>query len=428
MATTRFSKAAKDYHERMLRQGRRKRAEGRRRALERQLTFDCIHGRRMYAIDAEGRRVDLKAEFSDWKVVLTFTKEDAGRMQRDFRKGDRIPKKTVVVRTDIYHAVRLLKHIQGRHKAEIKMAEELFEKINPAHWDLYKERSTISQQKLEAVQKRILGCIEEASKKTGGYKTLAGIRLAEVPKALEEMVAENGASTKEERVRRACNELAAFKLRYGEWRDDQIADIDMYEKVRNDGLRPERDRRLQDLLLELAGKLEGRNSIGVAFTLAVDWEVIKKLRKAKKSITRNKPDEALEAIADCGRVLKAEWLKEDLRKVYKFISGSAKSRPLGWRNEARRMLEEFARYLGQRNTRYIITELNKTKDSGMEEVTAGMETGNARIRQALKDGRFWLKKKLLKEAGMAYRKAAVALAINHAWAGPAGQKGPEKGI
>jgi hypothetical protein len=74
------------------------------------------------------------------------------------------------------------------------------------------------------------------------------------------------------------------------------------------------------------------------------------------------------------------------------------------------MLEKIARKFGQKNPRYIIIELKKTKDSYMDPIISHMEQGNAFVRESVSEKRDWMKKKLLKRAASEYRQAAIKLA------------------
>ena len=193
-----------------------------------------------------------------------------------------------------------------------------------------------------------------------------------------------------------------------------MLDIDQYNQLREDGLRYIRDKRLGEMLTGLSDKLKKDEvMIGVARNLVSDWGIVQKLRIAQRRITERKPEETLAIIAECGKALNAEWLKPDLREAYAFISSSMKTKQNGWRNKARRMLENFARFLGQRNPRYAIVELRKTRDDYMDDAIKQMEHGNRAIRKAITGNvNLWLEKKLLRYAADKYREAARALETN----------------
>jgi len=231
---------------------------------------------------------------------------------------------------------------------------------------------------------------------------------------LEEAASEKELFKKRNLVSRACALLVAFKERYGRWRERQIFRMDQYELVRESALRRIRDERLRKLLLGLAGKLDSKESVGVANTLAADWEIIKDLRKAQKCISKGRFEDALAIVEESGKRIKSEGLRHSLGKPYLFIKRSMKGGKNGWRADARAMLEHFCRYLGQRNTRYIIQEMKKTGDCYIEGAVTAMENGNSWIRKSLTEQREWMKRKMLRYAASAYRSAAVHIAI---WSG-----------
>jgi hypothetical protein len=286
----------------------------------------------------------------------------------------------------------------------------------------------------------------EVAKSESGCKLLADMKMDKALEMMNTAIWNRTTFKRRNSVAQACTLLTAFKNRYL-WRDGQVVGIDAYEQVREDGLRAFRDMRLKGVLLDLAGKLEGEEGLGVACTLVSDRVMISAMTVAQEKIKLGKHDEALAIIGACGKALKVDWLRGKLRTAYLYAKDSRAMGRRGWREEARTMLEGFARLLGQRNTRYILDELKKTDDSYMRgdgKTIAFMEAGNAKIREALSGDPLrralaWVKeaefagthvealhkeltlekgdpkepparKKLLEEAGHDFEQAAMALA------------------
>jgi len=381
----------------------------RKRILEHPLKFDCIQGGKLFARDDSGRRVDLKVEIRDWKVTIGLRREDIEKMGPDFVEGERVPRETVYVTTDIYHAVRLVRHIQERHDAEMKGIVGLLCGVDLTHAHTIVEGREMDARQLEEVRLALIPPLEEVSEKKAVYKYLSSFKFDNALELLKKAEGESDQPVKRNLIYPACSTLVAFKNRYGRWRGRQVAKIDVYEQAREDGLRRVRNSRMRGLLIELADKFDKRDAIGVACTMAADYEMIERLGTAQEKIKKGKFEEALEIIKDCGTSVKAEWLKEKLRGIYRFVKRSMKAGQNGWRAEARGMLEDFSRYLGQRNTKYVAAELNETGDAGLEGFMGNLEAGNAKIDKSLEETAFWNKRKRLKEAAALFRKAVAAL-------------------
>ena len=381
-----------------------------KRILEHPLKFDCIRGGKLYARDDSGRRVDLKVELKDWKVIIGLRREDVGKMGPDFVEGAPIPRETVYTITDVYHGVRLLKHIPEEHDAEIAGMLEMLGRVDLPHAESYLEGSRLGASELEDIRRELAAPLEEVAKKNGGYKKLSEFKLDKALELLDKAGNESDLFKKRGLITPACASLVAFKNRYGGWRHRQIGRIDRYEAAREDGLRRVRNSRMRGLLIELADRLERRDALGIACTMARDWEMIRRMGEAQEKITRAGFEEALVIIKDCGTSVKAEWVKEKLRAIYDFVRRSMKTKPNGWRTEARGMLEDFARFMGQRNTKYIAAELNETGDVELADFVKSLEAGNAKMDRSLEESAFWNKKKRLGEAARLYGKAVAALA------------------
>jgi hypothetical protein len=446
----RTTTAARELAARMEGQRHKDRAKARKEARGRQLMLDGVHADRMYGLDEQGRRVDLKVTIDGWKAVVGFRRELIAAMDDEFKEGDPIPRATRLATTDVYHAVRAMKHIRHSHSKEIRRNETLCINIDELHALLYTQ-GLLDESRLREIQAILQAYDAEQAGIDSGYKLLAGRKMTEALEALEQAIWERTSYKRRRCTAQACALLTAYKNRYL-WRDRQVMRIDGYERVREDGFRAIRDRRLKSALSHLATKLEGAEALGVACTLVSDRVMISAMRVAKAKIATGKHDDALAIMGACGRALGGEWFKKQLRLVYGFVARSMEDAPIGWREEARAMLEGFARLLGQRNPRYILTELKKTRDAylgGSNGTLAWMESGNAAVRNAVagepvRRALAWVeqvrgeaagtqleglyqelvhksgngpkdmaaRKELLVEAGRSYEKAAMAL-VSH---------------
>ncbi len=433
----------------MERQRRKDRIRQRNLAKGKQLMLGGVNADHIYGVDDQGRHVDLKVTMEDWKVVLGFRRELVSGVDDTFVEGDPVPRTTVLSTTDIYHAVRAMKHIRQRHAKERRRNEELCRNIDELHGMLYASGNLFNDNRLGEIYDMLKAYDAEMSESTSAYKLLASRKMGIALEKLKQAMWERTAFRRRSSITQACALLTAFKSRYL-WRERQTTRIDDYDRVREDGLRATRDKRLKSVLSHLAAKLEGHEGLGVACTLVSDRVMISAMRVAKAKIATGKHEDALAIIIACGKALKGEWFRGQLRGAYKFVAESRISGPIGWREEARDMLEGFARLLGQRNTRYMLTELRKTKDAYLEGdggTLAWMEHGNAKIRQALagdplRRALAWVEEvkkeaagtqleslyreltmqnkdvpgdtparnELLREAGLAYEKAVIALA------------------
>jgi len=307
-------------------------------------------------------------------------------MGDDFVEGDAIPRGTVISTTDIYHAVRLEKYVPRSHSAERRRDDALCQELDKYHAMLSVEGVHLDSKQLSGIYDKLEAFNADVARSDSGYKLLANRKLGGVLKKLDNAMKEADPFTKAGMISRACALLVAFKNRFSIWRDGQVQGINDYNKVREDGFRAMRDLRLKGVLLDLAKKLESEEGLGVACTLVSDRVMISALRVAKAKIAMGKHSEALNIIRACGESLKSEWLKRPLRDAYLFITHSMADRRIGWRKEARIIIEGSARLLGQRNPRYILDELKKTRDAYLEgegNAIALMEAGNRKIREAL---------------------------------------------
>ncbi len=395
-----------------MQQQRQEKSRSQQRFIEkRPILVEGIEDERIYGRDERGRKVDLKTKKNGSMVQLGFNREIIEQMGADFKEGDPIPRKIFYCETDIYNAVRSLKHMRKSHDLERERNERLANAIDQIHAILYTKNAGLKSEEILHLSSQLDSIAKAALKKTSGYKLLAKWKLDAVPDLLRNAAKEENAFKRTNLISSACAKLVAFKERHNRWRERQILRIDRYNAPREEGLRLVRDKRLSNLLIELSGTLVSNEAIKVGLNLAMDWEVIKKLRKAGEKITQGKHHESLLLIEESSKHIKSEYERSELGVAYSLIESSISDGKNGWRKDARSLIENFARKIGQRNPRYIIIELKKTNDKYLESAIGQMEQGNALIRESLTESRFWMKKKLLKQAALAYRQAAIGLAI-----------------
>lgn len=411
----RQTKAAKNVQARMAKQRKDTRAKQRREARAKPVEVEGAEQEKVIGRDADGKKINMKVTLMGWKAILGHRVDLIEEIDPDSKRGDPIPTRVIYRDTDIYHAVRSLKHVRGSHRTELQRTERLFEAIDKLQSILNTEGHRLKKSELVWIRQRICTFIDDTSKTRSGRKLVAKFELEKVPGLLDQAMEETNAFRNRNRISVACTMLVVFKDEYGTKREKEILEEDRYNKAREIGLRQIRDIRLWKLLEELSGKLDDpKQAIGVIHTLYSDHEVvIKGMRKAKQHISKGNFDEALSIVENCGKSLKVEWLKRELRDVYEYISSSMKTSPKGWRAKARKMLENFARFIGQRNTGYIQIQLGKTRDSYMKPVVEEIKAGNQKISQAVKtkDIPYWRQKKLAKEAASCFRRATIGLVI-----------------
>ncbi len=436
---------SRDLADRMEKQRAADRSAQRRLMRGRQFMLAGVNADHIYGVDEGGRRVDLKVNTYGWNVLLEFRRERAS-IDEGFMEGSHIPSATVASTTDIYHAVRAMKHIREEYPRELERNEALCKNIDELHAMLYIKGDKFDDKRLGEIRGMLAAYDAEAAGSGSVQKQLASRKMDDVLARIDEAMGRTGFK-KRTNITAACALLTSFKTRYLR-REGQVAGINLYDQVREDGLRAIRDRRLKGVLSNLARKLEGEEGLGVACTLISDRVMISAMRVAKEKVSRGKHDEALRIIRVCIDALKGDWFKRQLQPAHDFVRSRKDAGGSGWREEARGMLESFARLLGQRNTRYILDELKKTNDAylqGEGKTIAWMEYGNAKIREALvgeplRNALAWVDelkseaagteleslhrklilrngqpkdmatiRELLKEAGRAYEHAAIAL-------------------
>ncbi len=178
-------------------------------------------------------------------------------------------KRKVNISTDIYHAVRLFKHIKEGYRNELKGARtvQMVEGVNAM-------LATLSSGALREEVEKIIGKLIQLEKRLGKKKSapklLALDKLERARKALEEFLREEGVFKKMNRVGVACALLVAFRNRYEEWRLREILRRGSMAKLKECALRIERDEYIKKVLKELISTIE--KGADIAFARRKLWE------------------------------------------------------------------------------------------------------------------------------------------------------------
>ena len=208
----------------------RNRDRARRRSMSGKQLMLGIGADQFYGVDESGRRVDLKVNIESWRVLVGFRRERASRIGEGFVEGDPIPSTTVMVFTDIYHAVRAMKHIRQNHVGELKDNEILCQNIDELHAMLYTQGARLDERRLEEIRDVLAAYNAEVGKTESGCKLLADMKMDKALEAMKEGIWYRTRFRRRRSISEACTLLTAFKNRYL-WRDGEVVGIDAYEEV-----------------------------------------------------------------------------------------------------------------------------------------------------------------------------------------------------
>lgn len=352
-------------------------------------------GRRLKGQDGNGRRIDLKIESLGWKWEIGFQR---GARSRNEDGNDWVD-------TDSYHAVRMFGHIGQTHTSELFDNDQLLAQIDPMHAVLAsrgQKTDALLQDYIDAINSI---CIE-LDRKENEHKQEGKGKLEEVPPLLEQAIEQQ--SNKPIRVGAASSKIPAFKSRYVEDREEEIFGIDGYEQPREGFFRTIRDNGLHELFNELAGLLRD-NPIGMVKSLKSDRDIIFALRDAQDFLRAGNMDEVLNQLVLCQRLAKVDWICRGVDRVKDTFEAMRKAGFNGWRAQARGMMEDYARFLGQGNPRYVYDELAATGDPYLKACLAHLKAANRWIQSSLNQKHYGYKKRDARRAESEFRQAVVAL-------------------
>jgi len=352
-------------------------------------------GRRLKGQDQDGKHIDLKIESLGWKWRVGFKRKN----------GDGW------VDTDSYHAVRMFGHIKQTHQGELFDNDLLLAQIDPMHAALAsggRKTGSLLQEYIDAINSI---CIELA-RKENEHKQEGREKLSEATPLLEDAVV--NPSKRPIRVGAASSKMPAFKTRYVEGREEEIFGIDGYEKPRGEFFRSVRHQSLLEMFYELAAKLQD-NPIGMVNSMKSDRDIIFAMREGQNLLRAGNIDGALDQIVLCQDLAKVDWICKGVDRVRSTFEAMRKAGFNGWRAEARGMMEDYARFIGQGSPRYVYDELAETNDAYLKACLIHLQSANLWIQSALnqkspsKYQKIRLQKKDARRAASEFRLAIVAL-------------------
>ncbi len=167
--------------------------------------------------------------------IYELTGKGTGLLRIHFRIEGHGPKRLNTM--DVYRAVRQSRHIQEGYVQELKKNDALL-------WKVGKENLIIAAESMnEKAVETAIGNLQEV------YDSLKGLRvpkkkfsrkqLADAIKLLREALEDKRINM--QKVNWACTKLVSFRVRYGNWRDEEIRKTSEYSKLREYALRKLRD-------------------------------------------------------------------------------------------------------------------------------------------------------------------------------------------
>ncbi len=306
-------------------------------------------------------------------------KKYSGVVSIHFRRKEKGPK-TVVV-TDIYHAVRMSKHIEKGYIGELDKNDKILKSI------------AVENLKL-AYGKKGRTDIEEAIRNI--KKVLKSIRGIRVPKKvfsreqakaaisyLEDAVKEQD-KIDGRKVGMACAKLVSFRKRYGEWRDNEVLAIKEYSRIRGCALRKLRD---EWILFNIGNWVRYLGEEKRGFQMKALWvrdlkfsDNLEKLVESKKKIKLEKVEEISEELFNAGYNIKRMHRAQVVLIV-------------GNRKEAKKIMREYMLLLRVKNPLYAAREMEKETDGYYHKATEYLEEAAKLINKNLYDRAIYCLKK-----------------------------------
>jgi len=164
-------------------------------------------------------------------------KKYSGVLSIHFRRNEKGPK-TVVV-TDIYHAVRMTKHIEEGYVEELDKNDKILKSIAVENLKLAHGKK--GRKEIEEA----IGNIKKVLKSIGRIRVPKKVFSREQAKYaisyLEDSI-KDSENIDQQKVIWACTKLVSFRTRYGKWRDKEVIAMKEYSKIRGYALRNVRDR------------------------------------------------------------------------------------------------------------------------------------------------------------------------------------------
>lgn len=313
------------------------------------------------------RPEDLKMKIrSPRDVVLMTKREKTELVDRKTPLFGKIPKKNVTSRTNIYRAMRMLKHIIESSKNEIDSRDVVLEKIEEINARLYEKQNKISRKELSEILAELNGIGAMLRKKTSACKRLALYMLEDSDVMLSDFneARKNLHSGRALNVSRACTKLTAFRRRYGEWRDMQAGKIMAYNYLRACSLRIFRDIELKESMRKLARRLypKQKSAFVHAAKLTVSKRIYEALRKAEAAFEKRNVKAGRGALYEAANVFSRTKVKDKKTetKIKNLIDSEKFSR------KELEYLKNLIASVGWGMPWYVADELEKTCEPYME--------------------------------------------------------------
>ncbi len=302
----------------------------------------------------------LKIRLSGMRAEITYRREESGKIDETFVEGAKIPRRKITLKTDIFRALRSVKHVRERYEKEFEKRDEILGKVERINAELATREAKITRAHIESLENRLDALVGEMSLDKAAVKKLGRFKIEEIYEYLEPAKYLYGFQ-KEAMIAAACSKLVAFRNRYGTWRDGQVARIMAYNKLRECSLRMERDNALANALNRWADFIE-------KFQYAAPklWKKDEEnVRKIGGLIALIKTDfhGALARLVEIGQKLKRNGIekeaKNELRYAYRGLKcGNAENGI--WH------LKRAAEILEWNKPWYVLEQLEKSDESYMQ--------------------------------------------------------------
>lgn len=332
------------------------------------------------------------------RVIMKFKRENVqaikslgfSEVEIKLKKGWNIPKKQVVIVTDIFRAVRLCKHLREGYDAEIKkkncMLKEL-EKIN-AEMNELQIRGNVKKEELAFFLSQLSSYYETSKRWKSSTKLLAKKYFEDALTYLKDGMETNEGHRRNILLIGACAKLTAFRNRFGYWRDKSIGKLQAWNSLRECSLRAKRDgylkslvedyiRLLQNTKLAFAALRIWRNDLWFLGHLAIIKEAIEQKKKY---------GEIRILLKSFYYDAKNTNIKDDVVLIAKLLQSSY--------DIALQKIELLEIFLQSTNPWYVATQLEKTTDSYL----AKFEELFNKSLERLENNDIWRAKNLLQNA------------------------------
>ncbi len=310
---------------------------------------------------------DLRMKIRSPRDVTVWTKRErtelVGRKTPLFGK---IPKRNVSSRTNIYRAMRMLKHIIESARNEIEKRDEVLEKIERINSRLYEKQNRISSDELSSMLAELNTTGATLRRKISACKRLAFYMLEDSGSMLSDFRSiSSELRGKQLNVARACAKLTAFRNRYGRWRDEQVGKIIAYNYLRACSLRTHRDEEVVTSIKKLAKRLypEQKSAFVHAARLTVSKKIYEALRKAEAAFEKRNVKAGMTALYEAANVFSRTKVKDKKTKtkIQNLIESEKFSR------KELEYLKNLVASVGWGMPWYIADELEKTCEPYMAE-------------------------------------------------------------